>query len=310
LAMTFQAIGKEMDLVWKVRMVINILCLFLVVFISAWIGRGILRSLNELATGLDRFGKGDFTQPVQVIGNDELSEVADRANQMAEKINSLVKELASFSYSVAHDLRAPIRSIVGFSNILLEDFSEGLPAEGKNHLARVTGSAKKMGELIDSLLNLSRLNRKELSRGKVDLSALAEAVLNEIQESRPANKISRTIAKGIVAQGDAQLLQIVFVNLFGNAAKFSAKKPQTEIEFGTDLKQGKTCFFVRDHGAGFDMRYADKLFGTFQRLHSNAEFEGTGIGLATVQSIIHRHGGKIWAESKVDYGTTFYFTLG
>jgi signal transduction histidine kinase len=292
------------------RLIIGVICMILVILFSLRIGHGAVRSLRELSTGLNRFGSGDFTQPMLVLSDDELGAVARQANQMSERIKSLLKELEAFSYTVAHDLRAPLRSILGFSNILIEDYGGQLPAEAKNHLDRVTKSAKKMGELIDSLLNLSRLNRREIVKRSVDLTSIAKAVFEDLQKSQPHRIVNMSIENNVTASGDQQLLEIVLTNLIGNAWKFTSKRASPRIEFGTQEENGRTSYFVRDNGAGFDMQYADKLFGTFQRLHTADEFEGTGIGLATVQSIINRHGGKIWTQSKVDHGATFFFTVG
>jgi light-regulated signal transduction histidine kinase (bacteriophytochrome) len=273
--------------------------------------RSVLRSLGQLSRGLQRFGAGDFSEPVSVTGNDELSGVARDANQMAGRIKDLVRELDSFSSSVAHDLRAPLRGISGFSSILLEEHGAALSPDARSLLERVIAAARKMGLLIDSLLNLSRLARTELKRQPVDLSALAREILAELAQGNPERKVTTRVDEGAVVRGDPQLLQVVLVNLLSNAWKFSAKNPQARVEFGRDrASASRTVYFVRDNGAGFDMQHAAKLFGTFQRLHSAEEFEGTGIGLVTVQSIIRRHGGDIWADAKPGEGATFFFTVG
>jgi PAS domain S-box-containing protein len=219
------------------------------------------------------------------------------------------KELEAFSYSVAHDLRAPLRSIDGFSQAFLEDYADTLDAEGSKYLQHVRESAQEMGRLIDALLMLSRVTRSELHRERVNLSALASSVLARLQNNEPERKAELVISDGLVANGDARLLGVVLQNLLGNAWKFSGKCPMARIEVGARQEDGRPVFFVRDNGAGFDMIYAHKLFGTFQRLHSGAEFEGTGIGLATVQRIIKRHGGRVWAEGEVGRGATVSFTL-
>ena len=225
------------------------------------------------------------------------------------EIEAVNKELEAFSYSVSHDLRAPLRSMAGFSQALLEDHAHLLNDQGKNYLKRISDAGQRMGLLIDGLLNLSRLARKEMRRDEVDISALARTVAADLSKADPARCVEFVAADGVRALGDAQLLQIALDNLLGNAWKFTGKQNAPKIEFGRTEKDGEPVYFVRDNGAGFDIAYADKLFGAFQRLHSAAEFSGTGIGLATVQRIIHRHGGKIWAESAVGQGTTFYFTL-
>lgn len=219
------------------------------------------------------------------------------------------EELKAFAYSVSHDLRTPLRSMDGFSHALLEDYGDKLDAEGRDYLQRIRVASQKMAHLIDDLLQLSRVTRGELDHSEVDLSKLAQAVAAELQESAPERQVTFDIAPGVTAEGDARMIRIALENLLGNAWKFTGKNPQAKIEFGLTNHDGKPAYFVRDDGAGFDMAYADKLFQPFQRLHSGAEFGGTGIGLATVARIIGRHGGRVWAESAVEQGTTVYFTL-
>lgn len=232
-------------------------------------------------------------------------ELEHRAVQL-EEAN---KELASFSYSVSHDLRAPLRGIDGFSQALEEDFADKLDEVGRNYLARVRVATRRMAELIDDLLKLSQIARAEVQRRPVDLCALARAVSEELQKQEPHRSGIWEIADGLTAEGDPRLLRIALENLLGNAWKFTGKHPAPRIEVGRVQREQESIFFVRDNGAGFDMAHAAKLFGAFQRLHSQAEFEGTGIGLATVQRIVRRHGGRIWAEGEVDKGATIYFTL-
>ncbi len=228
------------------------------------------------------------------------------ANAATEVAN---RELEAFSYSVAHDLRAPLRSIDGFSQALLEDCAVRLDAEGLRYLQNVRESAQQMGNLIDDLLNLSRVTRSELRRERLDLSALAHAVLGRLRDSQPGRQADIAIQEGLIANADPRLLDIVLTNLLGNAWKFSRKRASARIEFGSMTGGEAPVYLVRDNGAGFDEAYAGKLFGVFQRLHTAHEFEGTGIGLATTQRIVRRHGGRIWAEGKVGAGATFYFTL-
>jgi light-regulated signal transduction histidine kinase (bacteriophytochrome) len=232
--------------------------------------------------------------------------IRNHTNQL-EVVN---KELETFCYAVSHDLRAPLRGIDGFSQALLEDYGKQLDAQGADYLRRVRAASQRMGQLIDSLLKLSRLGRCELRREAVDLSALAQAVADELCQHQPQRQVNFVIAQVGVVQGDAQVLRIVLDNLLGNAWKFTGKHPQAHIEFGVGKSNGQLTYFVRDDGVGFDMAYSAKLFGAFQRLHGEQDFPGTGIGLATVQRIIHRHGGEIWAEAVVEQGATFYFTLG
>jgi PAS domain S-box-containing protein len=435
-----------------IRAVVSFLALMLVLIFSLWLSRGVLRSLDEINSGLTRFGKGDFSRNISQVSRDEFGDVAVKANQMANEISRLLgdltrseqkirlliesvrdyaiisldpsglvtswnsgatkllgfdekeivgkhfsiflsaedrekgkaeielktaveqgkteeenwrirrdgsrfwasstlatirdgagvlqgfakitrdmterkqyeeelkranqalglinKELETFSYSVAHDLRAPLRSIIGFSGAIMEDCSTALPEEGKKSLERVIAAAKRMGELIDHLLNLSRVSRKGISRENMNLSELAERIVGEIARHEPERHVAVEIDKDVKAEGDPQLMSVVLSNLLGNAWKFSAKREDARIQFGKLEQNHHPVFFVRDNGAGFDMQYSNKLFGAFQRLHSVHEFEGTGIGLATVQRIIHRHNGEIWAQAKPGEGATFFFTLG
>jgi len=230
----------------------------------------------------------------------------EKANKELQVAN---KELESFSYSVSHDLRAPLRAVDGFSRILLEDYAKILDNEGKELLGRVRAGSQRMSDLIDGLLQLSRLSRSAMRFEPVDLSALAATVIDELKSGAPQRQVECVIAPNLVANADAPLMRAVLENLLGNAWKFTAKQPAARIEFGAVMEQGMQTFFVRDNGAGFDMAYASKLFGVFQRLHHQSDFPGTGIGLSTVQRIIHRHGGQIRAESAIGKGATFYFTI-
>jgi PAS domain S-box-containing protein len=219
------------------------------------------------------------------------------------------RELETFSYSVAHDLRSPLRAIDGFSQALLEDYGERLDTEGLRYLRRVREAAQRMAELIDDLLTLSRVTRSELRRERVDLSALARTVLAGFQRLEPQRDVEIVIASGLVVEADRQLAAIALDNLLGNAWKFTSKRVRARIELGATKSNGETAYFVRDNGAGFDMTYRDKLFGVFQRLHPESDFPGTGVGLATVARITSRHRGRIWADGLLDEGATFYFTL-
>jgi light-regulated signal transduction histidine kinase (bacteriophytochrome) len=220
------------------------------------------------------------------------------------------RELEAFSYSVSHDLRAPLQVIDGFSLALIEDHGDKLDEEALDYLKRVRWASGRMSELIDDMLKLARVARAEMRSERVDISVLAEDVLAELQRSQPGREVERVVDRGVTANGDPQLLKIALENLLGNAWKFTSKRPRARIELGrTEKPDGRAVYFVRDDGAGFDMQFSAKLFGTFQRLHSQEEFSGTGVGLATVQRIIARHGGRVWAEGAVDQGATFYFTL-
>jgi PAS domain S-box-containing protein len=228
------------------------------------------------------------------------------AKSAAEDAN---RELETFSYSVAHDLRTPLRAIDGFSQALTEDYGDRLDAEGRRYLVRVRQSAQRMAELIDDLLTLSRVTRSELRRDRVDLSALAHTVLATLQRLEPERRVEVVIAPGLVIDADPHLAAIALDNLLGNAWKFTAKRSDARIELGQTICDGVAVCYVRDNGAGFDMAYRDKLFGVFQRLHPETEFPGTGIGLATVARIAQRHRGRVWAEGAPGEGATFYFTL-
>lgn len=259
-------------------------------------------------------------EPQYLLGVSEDITERKRAEESVRQLNANLqmqsaqlqaanKELEAFSYSVSHDMRAPLRSIDGFSQALLEDYADKLDEEGKDYLQRVRASTQRMGELIDDMLNLSRVTRSEMRREPVDLTGMAQALAAELQKSAPDREVEFVIADGLTAQGDARLLRIVMDNLLGNAWKYTSKHPRACIEFGFAQNNGQSAYFVRDDGAGFDMAYADKLFGVFQRLHRQTEFSGTGVGLATVQRIMHRHGGQVWADAQVDKGATFYFTV-
>ncbi len=240
----------------------------------------------------------------------DLNELLEsKVRQRTAQYEAANRELEAFSYSVSHDLRAPLRGIDGFSKALLEDYGEELDSTAKRYLDRIRAGTQRMGTLIDDLLNLARLSRIEIARRTVDLTSVAELIAEELKGRQPDRQVAFTIAKGMVTEGDERLLGVVLQNLLENAWKFTAKRDGAEIKVGScPSTDGQTVFFVHDNGAGFDPAYADKLFGAFQRLHSPAEFEGTGIGLATVQRIILRHGGRIWAESTPGEGATFFFT--
>lgn len=218
-------------------------------------------------------------------------------------------ELEAFSYSVSHDLRAPLRALDGFSQALVEDSGDRLDDGAREYLQRIRAASQRMGRLIDDLLTLSRITRSKVERKSTDLSEIADAILAELRDGDPDRTVSVRLQPGIFGDGDPRLLRILLGNLIGNAWKFTSQRTSAEIEFGTTEEDGRTVYFVRDNGAGFSMEYADKLFAPFKRLHSAAEFDGTGIGLATVSRIIARHGGRIWAEAEPDAGATFYFTL-
>jgi signal transduction histidine kinase len=234
----------------------------------------------------------------------------ERVAERTAQLEAANKELEAFSYSVSHDLRAPLRSIEGFSRALMEDCADRLDEAGADSLKRIVGSTVRMGQLIDGLLNLSRVTRAELRDRRVDLSSLAGEIVEELRQGEDGRRVECVVAGGAVVEGDPALLRAVLQNLIGNAWKFTRKRAEARIEFGVAKEAGETKYFVRDNGAGFDMSYSDKLFGAFQRLHGQSEFPGIGIGLATVQRIVNRHGGRAWAIGAPDEGATVYFTLG
>ena len=251
----------------------------------------------------------DITERTQMLEEMRLANLnlEQRVLERTVDLEAAISEQESFSYSVSHDLRAPLRHINGFSAILREDYGGDLPAEARNYLERIVTSTKKMGTMIDHLLELSRVNRTEISHDTVNMTAMAKGIATMLRETDPQRRVEFLIEEDLLVLGDRALLQQLLGNLFGNAWKYSAGNPAARIELGRALAEGKEALFVRDNGVGFDMAYSGKLFEIFQRLHG-AEFEGTGIGLATAHRIIKRHGGHIWAEGKVNEGATFYFT--
>jgi light-regulated signal transduction histidine kinase (bacteriophytochrome) len=240
----------------------------------------------------------------------ELNEALEkRVAVRTVELEAANQELEAFSYSVSHDLRAPLRAMSGFARILKDDFSAGLDPVGVNFLDKVIASGVKMSQLIDELLEFSRTSRKPLTKQVVDLNALVQSVIDALAPETAHRQIEWVVAELSAVQADPALIQQVYANLLGNAVKYTRLRSPACIEIGCVENEAEIIYFVRDNGAGFDMKYANKLFGVFQRLHGEEEFEGTGIGLATVQRIIHRHGGRIWAEAEPDKGATFYFTL-
>ena len=223
-------------------------------------------------------------------------ELEQHVVERTAQLEAANKELEAFSYSVSHDLRAPLRSIDGFSSALLEDYLNLIDERGKDYLQRLHSASQRMEKLIDSILNLSRVTRSEIRRTNVDLSAIAQTIATELQTNDPDRRVEFFIEPGLIVQADENLMRIVLDNLLSNAWKFTSKHPTAKIELRATMQSGQRCYFVRDDGVGFNMLYAGKLFGAFQRMHPSAEFQGTGIGLATIQRIIHRHGGRVWAK--------------
>ena len=311
-----------------------------ITILSLLIVRSISKPLGELILSTNIIGMGDLEHRVEVMSRDELGDLTNAFNQMTKNLKEVTasrddldkevaersraeeglrirslqleasnKELETFSYSVSHDLRAPLRGIDGFSQVLLEDCGDKLDAKEKDYLQRVRKASQRMAILIDDLLGLSRVTRREMRREGVDLSRLAEEIVEDIRSREPERQAEFIIQPALVVQGDPDLLRIVLEKLLENAWKFTGRHATARIEFGTMEAEAEKAYFVRDDGAGFDQKYTDKLFGAFQRLHTTEEFGGTGIGLATVNRIIRRHGGRAWAEGRVDKGATFYFTL-
>ncbi len=240
-------------------------------------------------------------------------QVSEQAAELASAnlvLNAVNQELSSFSYSVSHDLRAPLRGIDGFSQALEEDYGATLEDEAKEHLRRIRAAAKRMNEMIDSLLDMARISGGDLITGSVDLSKMAHEIAEQCQQADLERQVDFVIAANMRGGGDGRLLRSVLQNLMDNAWKYTSKRPQARIEFGCTEEEGERVYFVRDDGVGFDMQHAKNMFTAFHRLHAPEDFPGIGIGLATVQRIINRHGGRVWAVGEVDKGATFYFTLG
>jgi light-regulated signal transduction histidine kinase (bacteriophytochrome) len=239
----------------------------------------------------------------------EVSLLAKELNRQKSMAETVHQELESFSYSISHDLRAPLRHLVGFSNALVEDYGERLEPTAQSYLDCIVRAARKMEGLLEALLSLSRVTRQDLTLLEVDLAVLARQCADSLRQADPARQVEFRIAEKMPVKADPQLMRTAIEHLIGNAWKFTAKKERATIEFGEKREGENTVYYVRDDGAGFDLRFAERLFGPFQRMHREEEFPGLGIGLATVQRIVHRHGGKIWADAEIGHGATFSFSL-
>ena len=288
----------------------------------AEVARAISRDRNYSVRATRSGNTGELTTLVDAF-NEMLAQIQERDGALQKAHDELEQrvqirtreleaangELEAFCYSVSHDLRAPLRGIDGFSLALLEDYGDQFDAVGRDYLERVRAAARRMAALIDDLLSLSRITRADIRRGPIDLSQLSRAVVAELCRAEPERNVAVVIAPDLRAEGDSPLIRTVLENLIGNAWKFTSKRQDARIEVGRAEINETSTFFVRDNGAGFDQAYTDRLFGAFQRLHAATEFPGTGIGLASVLRIIHRHGGRIWAEGEINRGATFYFSL-
>ena len=312
-----------------------VLALIISTLLSLWVQASLTRPVVAIANLARRITEQrDYSLRADISARDEvghlaaafndlLSEVQQRSVEIQRlntdleqrvaartaELESINQELESFSYSVSHDLRTPLRAIDGFSQALLEDYAEQLDETAQDYLTRVRSGAQRMGRLIDDLLKLARVSRAPMVREHINLSDIATTILDELQSADTERTAHIQIAPQLKAVGDPHLIRIMLDNLLGNAWKYTSKSPEPRIRFEQNIHNGKPCYCVADNGAGFDMAYADKLFGAFQRLHDAKEYPGTGIGLATVQRIIHRHNGKIWADSTPGEGSTFCFTL-
>jgi signal transduction histidine kinase len=266
--------------------------------------QGLVIGAMSLVKDLDKVRRSE-----EVARRKHAEELDQRIAERASQLASANRELEDFTYSVAHDLRAPLRAILNFTDALMEDCAGSLDATGLDYVRRIRGRSQRMSALIDGILTLSRIHRTALQPTQCDLSALARTVSEQLQAQSPGRTVRFALQEGLVDQGDPQLLRSVLESLLGNAWKFTRDRSVAEIEFGAKQEPGGRTYFVKDNGAGFEMAYQHKLFGVFQRLHSQAEFEGNGVGLAIAQRIIRRHGGRIWGEGQPGQGACFFFTL-
>lgn len=298
--------------------------LALLAMAAGWlINRNLLAPIRQLEEATREVASGNWNYTLNIASRDEVGDMSRNFNAMTQSLRhsfaqiersnqelaALNHEIESFSYSVSHDLRGPLRSMDGFSLALLEDYGDKLDDEGRDSLQRIRAASQRMGRLIDELLSLSRVTRAELKLREVDLSEMAREIAASLSQQHPERQVEWLIEDGLTVQADKSLLQIAMQNLLENAWKFTSKKAQAQIRVGSQVQDGATSWFVADNGVGFDMAYADRLFGAFQRLHHESEFPGTGIGLAIVQRIFRRHEGKTWVHAEPGAGATFYFSL-
>ncbi len=306
----------------------NILVISLVALLAAatlaWmLSHSITRPIHQLAKGAAEVGSGNLHYRIALPGQDEIGHLATEFNHMAGSIENMQaqlgqhaiqlesanQELEAFSYSISHDLRAPLRAMDGFSRIMLEEYAPQLPSEAQRYLGLVRSNAQQMGHLIEDLLAFSRLSRLPLNKVSVAPLEVVNQVLADLLEDPESRNVKVTVGELPTCEADPALLKQVWINLLANAFKFTRKREDAQIEIGSNQSGSGCVYFVKDNGVGFDMQYANKLFGVFQRLHRVEEYEGTGVGLAIVQRIVHRHGGRAWAEAEIDKGATFYFTI-
>lgn len=301
--------------------------IIIIILITLFFVYSITGPIVHIASIVGQIRRGNFSKRALVLSNDEIGELAKGFNTMLDSLQEVHKnlekkvhertrqletsnkDLEAFTYSVSHDLRAPLRAIDGFSQILEEDYSAKFDHEGKRVIATIRGSTQQMGNLIDDLLSFSRLGRKAIKSEKIDMTALAKTIFDELKRANANRKITFKISKLPIAHADSLLMRQVWINLLSNAIKFTNKKESASITVGGTIQRENIIYSIKDNGAGFNMKYANKLFGVFQRLHSPQEFEGSGVGLAIIARIIAKHGGKVWAEGEIDKGAAFYFSL-
>lgn len=309
-------------------LVYELLFMLALLLMARFLARRLARPLEQVSNILPLLGSGTVQLRELHARSDELKRLAsviedvdqriyaaqlaakNRQAELQKHVSERTREIEAFTYSVSHDLRSPLRAMDGFSQALLEDYADKLDADGQDYLRRICGAAVRMGEIIDDLLMLSRVNRQQMEFKPVDLSSMARKIIAELAGYEPERTVDIVVEDDLQAHGDARLLRIALTNLLSNAWKYTAQTERPRIEFCRIGRQGRPVFMLRDNGAGFDGQYAEKIFGAFQRLHGRDEYEGTGIGLTIVQRIIHRHHGEVWAEGTIGKGAAFYFSLG